>query len=187
MARLTDAQWALLRQQWQTAAAGGFHWLTEAGGGPWRISREGIRRRARAEGWTKRDPGPPGAATGRVDQLACSGGGGGAGPGEGLFDCAVDAAEVDVEEAQPLRDAVLLQHRRDWLRLRRLLSAAVAGGGGCAGGTDAVRRAKLAAEVVRAIQEGETLVWELDADRIDFEAMSDQELKRFIARGHRAR
>ncbi len=152
--------------------------------GPWRISREGIRRRARAEGWAKRHAGPaPGAGAGNdVDQLACPGGGLGAGPGGGLFDCHYAAAEVGAEDVRPLRDAVLLQHRRDWLQVRRLVSAAVAGGG-----TDAVRRAKLAAELVRAIQEAEERVWGLDAERIDFEAMSEEELERCIARGRRAR
>jgi hypothetical protein len=183
MARLTDAQWALLRTQWQDSPFAGFHWLTEAGGGPWRISREGIRRRARAEGWAKRDACPvPGAGPRSVDQLACPGSPPGAGPGEGLFDCPFDAAEVGAEDVRPLRDAVLLQHRRDWLQVRRLASAAVAGGA-----TDAVRRAKLAAELVRAIQEAEERVWELDAERIDFEAMSVEELERCIARGRRAR
>ena len=182
MARLTEAQWALLRTQWQASPLAGFHWLTEAGGGPWRISREGIRRRARAEGWAKRHAGPAPGAGNDVDQLACPGGGLGAGPGGGLFDCPFAAAEVGAEDVRPLRDAVLLQHRRDWLQVRRLVSAAVAGGG-----TDAVRRAKLAAELVRAIQEAEERVWGLDAERIDFEAMSVEELERCIARGRRAR
>src|SRR5918997_2358659 len=97
MARLTEAQWALLRMQWQASPLAGFHWLTEAGGGPWRISREGIRRRARAEGWAKRDAGPvPGAGPGSVDQLACADPG--AGPGEGLFDCPFNVAEVGAED-----------------------------------------------------------------------------------------
>ena len=43
------------------------------------------------------------------------------------------------------------------------------------------------AELVRAIQEAEERVWELDAERIDFEAMSEEELERCIARGRRAR
>ena len=181
MARLTEAQWALLRTQWQASPLAGFHWLTEAGGGPWRISREGIRRRARAEGWAKRHAGPAPGAGNDVDQLACPGGGLGAGPCEGLFDCPFDAAEVGAEDIRLLRDAVLLQHRRDWLQVRRLASAAVTGG------TDAVRRVKLAAELLRAIQEAEERVWELDAERIDFEAMSEEELERCIARGRRAR
>jgi hypothetical protein len=179
MARLTEAQWALLRTQWQASPLAGFHWLTEAGGGPWRISREGIRRRARAEGWAKCDAGPaPGAGPrSDLDQLACAGGR----PGEGPFDCPFDVAEVGAEDVRPLRDAVLLQHRRDWLQVRRLASAAVTGG------IDAVRRVKLAAELLRAIQEAEERVWELDAERIDFEAMSEEELERCIARGRRAR
>jgi hypothetical protein len=181
MARLTGPQWALLRAQWQDSPLAGFRWLTEAGGS-WCISREGIRRRARIEGWVKRDAGPPGAGPGGVDQLACPGGPPGAGPGGGPFDCPFDAAEVGAEDVRPLRDAVLLQHRRDWLQVRRLASAAVTGGG-----TDAVRRVKLAAELVRGIQEAEERVWGLDAERIDFEAMSIEELERCIARGRRAR
>ncbi len=176
MARLTAAHWAQIRDAWEKAPDVGCQWLTLAGGGPWPVSREAIRQRRRAEGWAKRPPDPPT----RLDGSACPGGSG-AGPGAGLFDCAFDAADVDLDDGRPLREAVQRQHRRDWLGVREVASAAVA-----SGVTDAVRRAKLTAELVREIQDGEARVLGLDADRIDFEGMSEAELER-VARGGRVR
>ncbi len=172
MARLTAAHWAQIRDAWEKAPDVGFQWLTLAGGGPWPVSREAIRLRCRAEGWAKRPPDPPT----RLDGSACPGG-----SGAGLFDCAFDPADVDLDDGRPLCEALQRQHRRDWLGVREVASAAVA-----SGVTDAVRRAKLTAELVREIQNGEARVLGLDADRIDFDAMSDAELER-VARGGRVR
>src|SRR5918998_1500137 len=151
MARLTDDQWSALRQRWETSPRGGFEWLrawlAAVTGGACGITREGLRQRAAREGWAKRGGGLPGAAPGdAVDDLACPAV---PGVGAGAFDCAFDAADLDPGDDGPLREAVLLQHRRDWLLLRKLASAAVA-----TGGTDAARRAKLAAELLRAVQPG---------------------------------
>jgi hypothetical protein len=183
MARLTDDQWSALRQRWEASPRGGFEWLrawlAAVTGGACGITREGLRLRAAREGWAKHGGGLPGTAPrDAVDGLACPAV---PGVGAGAFDCAFDAADLDPGDDGPLREAVLLQHRRDWLQLRKLVSAAVADGG-----TDAVRRAKLAAELLRAVQDAEARVLGLDADRTDYDSMSDEDLER-IVRGRRAR
>jgi hypothetical protein len=187
MARLGPHHWQLIRAQWEAAADTGYRWLCQAHGGVWPVSRETVRQRALGEGWRKRPvAGPAGRGGGGTAEagdpagIACPGGSGAA-PGVGLFDCEFDAAEVDLDDDGPLRDAVLRQHRRDWLRLRQLASAAVAGGG-----TDAVRRAKLAVELLRAIQDGEAQILGLQTDRTDFYALSNEDLDR-VARGVRVR
>jgi hypothetical protein len=53
MARLSLLQWQSIRSAWERDPRSGFSWLTEHGGGPWRVSREAIRLRAQRENWRK--------------------------------------------------------------------------------------------------------------------------------------
>src|SRR4051812_3379245 len=53
MARLSLLQWQSIRSAWERDPRPGFSWLTEHGGGPWRVSREAIRLRANKDGWRK--------------------------------------------------------------------------------------------------------------------------------------
>jgi hypothetical protein len=53
MARLSLLQWQSIRNIWECDPRPGYSWLTEDGGGPWRVSREAIRLRANKDGWRK--------------------------------------------------------------------------------------------------------------------------------------
>ena len=53
MPRLNPSQWLTLRAAWSASPLPGFAWLTQAGGGPWPVSREAIRSRALKESWQK--------------------------------------------------------------------------------------------------------------------------------------
>ena len=53
MARLTADQWGEARALWEASPRPGLTWLTRAGGGPFNVSAEGMRKRRMAEGWVK--------------------------------------------------------------------------------------------------------------------------------------
>jgi hypothetical protein len=82
------------------------------------------------------------------------------------------------EGEHELRARVLGQHRADWRMARGLLADAVR-----TLDPTAARVAKIAAETMRLVQEGERRAWGLDVAPLDLEAMSDQELER-LAKGH---
>jgi hypothetical protein len=178
MARLTSAQWALLRTQWQGSPLAGFHWLTQAGGGPWPVSREAVRQRARAEGWSKVPP-DGAAARHQPAELACEGnlsaeaaGDGGIGAFTPAFPtCGPDAPEEVDDELRWRLEAL---HRSDWLVARRLLDRAVRD----AGRIDA-RMAKVVAETLVRIQEGERRTYALDL-LVDFDALSSEQLQAIV-------
>jgi hypothetical protein len=92
-----------------------------------------------------------------------------------------DAAQMAID----LRAAVLEQHRKDWEVARQLLRA-VAEEAEKATGFEKAKFAKIGAETLRIIQEGEHRAWGLDLLILDFEAMTDEQLEA-IAAGRRPR
>jgi hypothetical protein len=71
---------------------------------------------------------------------------------------------------------LLVQHRRDWLAYRGLLSAAAAEGrdGG-------VRRVKTLGEAVRAMQAGEREAFGMDPAQLDYGGMTLEQLEALAA------
>src|SRR3712207_2683350 len=125
MPKLNHAQWDAVRRLWEGSYAAGFSWLTAASGGPFAVSRESIRRRCQVEGWVKKKPLPDP----EVDGRGCRGDFAAGDVAGGVFDADFsieDLAPGDGLEAD--RDRLLVLHRRDWVALRRLASAAVAEG-----------------------------------------------------------
>jgi hypothetical protein len=53
VARLTEEEWRSVRVMWEASANRGLAWMVKAGGGPWDVTTEAIRRRRLAEGWRK--------------------------------------------------------------------------------------------------------------------------------------
>src|SRR5918998_5673353 len=53
MARLTPDQWTEVRAMWEASPRAGLEWLTRAGGGPFDVSAEAVRKRRLREGWVK--------------------------------------------------------------------------------------------------------------------------------------
>jgi hypothetical protein len=159
---------------WEASPNPGLTWMVKAGGGPWDVTAEAIRRRRLAEGWRKHTPVPGGADAG----LGCCGEGPGVGgPREGLFAPAGGLAGLDpAGDLDELRDGLLVQHRRDWLVYRGLLSAAAAEGrdGG-------VRCVKTLGEAVRAMQAGEREAFGMDPAQHDFGAMTLEQLEALAA------
>jgi hypothetical protein len=176
MARLHPSQWDAIRRLWEGSPKGGFSWLTAAGGGAFAVSRESIRRRCQAEGWEKRPIASPGG-----DGRGCAGGSA-ADAVEGLFDAAFDLPSLapgpDLEAA---RDEMLIRHRLDWVRARRLTSEAVAERSG-----DACRRVEALVKLLRQLQAGEAAAYQLDAAQLDPDAMTEEEIEAAM-RGKRPR
>ena len=170
MARLTEEQLRSVRVMWEASANRGLAWMTKAGGGPWDVTAEAIRRRRLAESWRKHAPAQGGADAG----VGCWGESRGTGGLHGgLFEPAGDRAGLDpADDLDELRDALLVQHRRDWLAYRGLLSAAAAerGDGG-------VRRVKALGEAIRGMQAGEREAFGMDPAQLDFSAMTLEQLE----------
>lgn len=185
MARLAAHHWIEIRRQWETAPDTGFHWMTQAGGGIWPVSRETVRVRAKSEEWTKRPSGPsPSAAApgGDPDGIAGAGDSAAGDVAGGVFD-----ADFSIEDLAPgdgleaVRDRLLVLHRRDWVALRRLASAAVV-----EGTIEAARRVEHQARMLRLVQMSEVPAFGLDAAQMNPDAMSEQELQDAL-RGRRPR
>jgi hypothetical protein len=84
-----------------------------------------------------------------------------------LFEPAGGRAGLDpADDLDELRDALLVQHRRDWLAYRGLLSAAAA-----EGGDGGVRRVKALGEAIRGMQAGEREAFGMDPVQLDFAGM----------------
>ncbi len=128
VARLNPAEWRSVRTMWEASANPGLIWLTRAGGGPWNVSAEALRRRIR-EGWRKHRP-PQGGTEADVGcwsadpdaHRVC-------GSSRPIF-ALPHTPEMDPDD---LRDAMLDRHRADWAAARRLLDDAVRGDHGRSG------------------------------------------------------
>ena len=169
MARLTPTQWCSVRAMWEASPNPGLSWMVKAGGGPWDVTAEAIHRRRLAEGWRKHGP-----ATGGADAVVgcCGEGSGHGGSRGGLFTPAGGLAGLDpAGDLNELRDALLVQHRRDWLAYRGLLSAAAA-----EGGDSGVRRVKALGEAIRGMQAGESEAFGMDPAQLDVGSMSLEQL-----------
>jgi hypothetical protein len=174
MARLTEEQWRSVRAMWEASANRGLAWMTKAGNGPWDVTAEAVRRRKNAEGWRKHAPVPGGADA----VVGCCGGKSAReGARAGLFAPADGWAGLDpAGDLDELRDALLVQHRRDWLAYRGLLSAAAAEGrdGGARG-------VKTLGEAVRTMQIAEREAFGMDPAQHDFGAMTLEQLEALAA------
>ncbi len=94
-----------------------------------------------------------------------------------MFEPAGGRAGLDpADDLDELRDALLVQHRRDWLAYRGLLSAAAA-----EGGDGGVRRVKALGEAIRGMQAGEREAFGMDPAQLDFGAMSLEQLEAVAA------
>ncbi len=86
----------------------------------------------------------------------------------------------DPDSAHPLpsdpdaeaRARLLRQHQRDWVLPRALVAEAARGRDAGLG-----RLAKLLAETLGRVQDGERRTWGLEADLLDYEAMTQEQLK----------
>ena len=86
------------------------------------------------------------------------------------------------DDVHELCDALLVQHRRDWLAYRGLLSAAAA-----EGGDGGVRRVKALGEAIRGMQAGEREAFGMDPAQLDLGAMTLEQLRPPPQAGGRAR
>jgi hypothetical protein len=204
MARLTADEWAELRAEWEASPRQGLRWLILKGGGRWDIDEEPVRKRRMREGWAKRtsdadmarsaregadrlseaDPpdsaaagaeGPPGegAIVGDVGDAAQKS----AAPDFGVRPdpvAAADAAGLD------LRTRLIDRHRREWDAARAGVYATMKIAEK-AQGFERAKFAKIVTEALRNIQEGERKAWGLDADLIDYEALTDEQLRQVAA------
>ena len=172
MARPTPTQWRSIRTMWEASPNPGLSWMVKAGGGPWDVSTEAIRRRKNAEGWRKHGPAQGGADAGVgcwADDAVTPGA---HGPPARIF----ALHEPSGQSVEDLRDAVLHQHRADWAAARRLLDEAVRGGDPAA-----FRNGRVLAETLKLLQAGEREVHWLDYATLDFASMTDEELQTIIA------
>jgi hypothetical protein len=80
------------------------------------------------------------------------------------------------EGLDELRDELLVQHRRDWVAYRGLLSAAIADGRG-----DGTRRMKTLGEAIRGMQAGEREAFGMDPAQLDFRGMTVEQLEAIVA------
>lgn len=202
MARLSKDEWAEVRREWEASPQQGLTWLTKGAGGRFDVTEEAIRRqRLAAKGtpdeWVKRgrtadvarraregadrltvaseftpDPTPP-----ETPQAA----GGGTEVGESAPKKAPAASAPDSETAAvDLRAKLIDLHRNEWRAARRLVYAAMAEAEK-AEGFEKAKFAKISTESLKNIQEGERRAWSLDADLIDFEALTDAQLEAYAA------
>jgi hypothetical protein len=172
MARPTPTQWRSIRTMWEASPNPGLSWMVKAGGGPWDVSTEAIRRRKNAEGWRKHGP-----ARGGADADVGCWADGAATPGAHGPPARVFALlEVPGQSAEDMRDALLAQHRADWAAARRLLDEAVRGGDPAA-----FRNGRVLAETLKLVQAGEREVHCFDYAALDFASMSEEELQAVVA------
>jgi hypothetical protein len=196
MARLTSSQWLSLRAQWETSPNSGLAWLTCAGGGPWPVSTEAIRKRRLAEGWAKlpitlnsvhavhqaaHHPAaehPTGGAGGEVGcwhEIPRRG----APPTSSEHPTSAIPDNVEQSEAD-VRDKLLKRHREEW-RLARKLVYDAAQEAVRASGLEKARFAKILAETLRIVQRAEREVYGLDAELIPWDSLSIEQLKALAA------
>ncbi len=188
MARMTDADWAEIRGEWENSPRPGLAWLTVAGGGRWGITAEGLRKRRLAEGWSKNTaatasavgqahraaPAPPAGVAvmehlvGWLDDTLAAHDG-----GDAFSRASAAASELsDPDPDAEARARLLRQHQRDWVLPRALVAEAARYRDPGLG-----RLAKLLAETLGRVQEGERRIWGLEADLMDFESMTEEQLK----------
>ena len=188
MARMTEAEWAEIRAEWEASPRPGLAWLTVAGGGRWDITAEGLRKRRLAEGWAKAHPptaeqahrAAPAAPAGVAamedligwldDALAAEDGADGSGEPD-------SARPLPSDPDAEARARLLRQHQRDWVLPRALVAEAARGRDAGLG-----RLAKLLAETLGRVQDGERRTWGLEADLLDYEAMTEEQLKALASR-----
>jgi hypothetical protein len=138
MSKLSSARWATIRAAWEASPRVGFSWLTEAGGGPWPISREGVRLRAQREGWTKipvtadmvarahRAADRAMIARGALAEFACSENPASQVPSAVASEPSFGSLDEPDGDADALCDWLVEVHRREWKAARRLRSPLVA-------------------------------------------------------------
>lgn len=189
MPRLSRSVWAEVRLAWEVSPRPGLAWLTAAGGGPWLVTEEAIRLRRRAEGWTKRGGLPSVAREAyRIADRAAACGLAGPELGPQLGPGGDKKAEAQPDIGEPafagwaehaatlLRAALVVRHRAEWGMVRRLVHEALREASGMQG-FEKAKIAKITAEVLRILQEGERRAWGLDAELMNMERMSDAELE----------
>lgn len=99
---------------------------------------------------------------------------------------AIGAAPVVAPAARPagladdaaveMRTRLISMHRDEWKAARALVYKAMREGESAVG-FDKAKFAKITTESLKNIQEGERRAWSLDADLIDFDAMTDAQLE----------
>jgi hypothetical protein len=199
MARLSNDEWTEMRAEWEASPRQGLTWLIKASGGRWEITEEAIRRRRAADGWQKRGAMADVVKRARegADRLSAARPGaadppspipGSEGPEAGVGGAQVGAAPAKNESlavaledpAADLRMRLIDTHRQEWRAVRQLVYAAMQEGRN-ASGFDKAKFAKISTEALRNIQEGERRAWSLDADLIDFNALTDEQLTALAA------
>jgi hypothetical protein len=191
MARLTSAQWLSLRAQWESSPNSGLAWLTCAGGGPWPISTEAIRKRRLAEGWAKLPMtlNSVRAAHHMADRPTAEHPSAGAGGEVGCWhdiphrgaptgpEHPTSAIPDKIEQNEAdVRDKLLIRHREEW-RLARKLVYDAAQEAARASGLAKARFAKILAETLRIVQRAEREAYGLDAELIPWDTLSVEQLK----------
>jgi hypothetical protein len=197
MSKLSSAQWANIRAAWQASPRAGFSWLTEAGGGPWPISREGVRLRAQREGWTKisvtadmvarahRAADRAMLARGELAEFACSENPASQAPSAVAPEPSFGSLDEPDGDSDALCDWLVEVHRREWKAARRLVHAAMRQAE-LATGLEKARFTKLVVEALRLIQIEERASYGLDARMIDYDGLTDMQLQS-LAAGRRPR
>lgn len=178
-----------------------------SGGGRWDITEEPLRQRRNAEQWTKRTDladiarrakaGADVLSVQRVraEQVEAAEGSpaglpmGGDRPQVGAEQPKKAAPletpqrppsgdpEADAERAAlDIRTALVERHRKEWDVTRGMFYRAVQQGRE-ATGFDAAKFAKISTEILHNIQSGERKAWGLDADLIDYDALTDDQLQ----------
>jgi hypothetical protein len=208
MARLSKDEWAEMRAEWELSPRQGLTWLVRSGGGRWDITEEPVRQRRSAENWTKRTnladmarkakEAADGLSVARLAEERAEAaakppepaerGGGGAQPGGDELKKAGGLnlparppsgdPQADAEQAAiDVRTALVDRHRKEWDAVRQLFYRGMQQAR-TATGFESAKFAKISSEILHNIQLGERQAWGLDADLIDYDALTDDQLQR---------
>ena len=195
MARLSLLQWQSVRSAWEHDPRPGFSWLTEHGGGPWRVSREAIRLRAQRENWRKLPDATPGsqqsgddadtavamrgvldlnlgAKNSGAERLASQGG---PSSSESSFPISFPASDRDALDEDP-RNKLLAQHKAEW-NLARGLIYSLAKEARIASGVNRGRLTKFVIDGLRTLQQAERAAHGLDVLQIPLDDLSLEQLE----------
>lgn len=208
MAKLTAEQWVEMRVEWEASPRQGTEWLARDYGGTWDISAEAIRKKrirdeAKGDPWVKpirmsavmqrarllADAMTSDVVPERVGMPSI-----GVTPAESIEEGAAERPEsieggpppaaapiTPLEEvAIDLRSRLIETHRREW-RVARGLAVKVIQEAQIARGYNVAKFAKVITEILTAIQAGERKAWGLDADLIDLEGLSNEQLAQLAA------
>ncbi|MGQ9815606.1 MAG: hypothetical protein ACUVR3_10745 [Candidatus Roseilinea sp.] len=167
MPRLSPDQWAAVRIEWEGDPLATFGSLA----GKYNIDKAQLSRRARQEGWSKRNQ------IGSINEAAARRADAQTNPDGSKTQRKLNTTQrklnaVDLatrEESEAKRAAVLVRHRQEWAELEQFRQAALAAMKAAHEGSREWREAKTAAETIaanaRALdikQQGEARAWMLD-------------------------